>query len=88
MGFITSSCRDNDYWEVYTLVGCPYCDKAKKLLEKHHKKFKSVVGAGNPVIEREIIMKGAPRDYHYWPKIFHNGIFIGGYSDLEKILGK
>jgi glutaredoxin len=24
-------------------------------------------------------------DFKTWPRIFHNGVFIGGFADLQKI---
>jgi glutaredoxin len=65
--------------------GCPWCEKAEELLRSKGKNYDSIPGVENPdVIEK---MKKAGRlDYKYWPKIFHNNKFIGGYSDLEKRL--
>jgi len=72
-------------WIVYTMDGCPWCEKAQDLLRKKGKTFKAVPGVGNPEVDKK--MKKAKRtDYRYWPKIFHNDKFIGGYADLEKRL--
>ncbi len=75
----------SDRWDVYTMDGCPWCEKAEELLLNKGKNYTSSVGVGNPIVEKK--MKEAGRtDYKYWPKIFHNDKFIGGYSDLEKRL--
>ena len=76
----------SDTWTIYTMNGCPWCKKAEEILDKKGKTYKSILGVGNP--EVEIKMKNAGKsDYKYWPKIFHNDEFVGGYSDLEKRLG-
>jgi glutaredoxin len=67
------------------MQGCPWCNKAEQLLHKKGKNYKAILGVGNPEVDKK--MKKAGRsDYKYWPKIFHNDKFIGGYGDLEKRL--
>jgi thioredoxin reductase (NADPH) len=70
---------------VYTLDGCPWCEKAKELLKDKKKKFVAKNGVNNTeVVEK--MKKIGREDYKYWPKIFLNDEFIGGYTDLEKRL--
>lgn len=67
------------------MQGCPWCKKAEDLLKKHNKKYQSIPGVGNKDVD-ELMRKNNRTDYKYWPKIFLNDIFIGGYIDLEKRL--
>ena len=74
-------------WQIYTKEGCGYCQKAKETLLMYATKNPNVTveiikGVGNP----ELIQKMKGNSYAYWPKIFLNNKFIGGFSDLEKRL--
>lgn len=76
-------------WVIYTKKGCPYCEKAKDLLETRKTGRLLVVNGvinGKPIQEINEIMKDIGKeDFKTWPKIFFNGKFIGGYTDLEKM---
>jgi len=73
-------------WLIYTKNGCTYCEKAKALLDKNNCKYKKIeVDSSNKeVIYREIDNK--TNTYRYFPIIFRNGLFIGGYTELTKLL--
>jgi len=81
-----------DKWEIYTKPegACSACEKALQLFQDKKIKYKQTIGlkpnTNNPtdeVIER---MKSINRsDFTTWPKIFKNGKFIGGFSDLKNI---
>ena len=77
-----------EVWTIYTMKGCGYCNDAKKLLKARKEKKRGVrvnviKGEGSPSVVRK--MKAIGREnYDTWPKIFLNGKFIGGYSDLSK----
>ena len=58
--------------------GCPYCDKAKAFLKNKNQKVELIDGENLKNFENII-----GYEYKWWPKIFYNGKFIGGYSDLE-----
>jgi glutaredoxin len=70
-----------DSWEVYTKDGCGYCEKAKKALAGRPN-VRIIRGEGNMELQQR--MSGI--NFVTWPKIFLNGKFLGGYSDLEKTL--
>jgi glutaredoxin len=73
-------------WEIYTKKGCYYCEKAKLLLTKHGLPFKSVEikDSNRDSIYKKIDEK--TDSYRYFPVIFKNKKFIGGYTEIEKIL--
>ena len=82
-----------DEYLVLIKIGCPYSENAISLLkekkQKHHvidyfklsKKMKENVN--------ELIKSlNKNKEYNYYPKIFKNEKFIGGYDKLSKILIK
>lgn len=72
-------------FEVYTKDGCGYCDKAKKYLTKKGRKFRVIRGEENQALS--IRMKNIGEEgYNTWPRIFRNGKFIGGYTDLVNLI--
>lgn len=84
-------------WELYTMEGCIFCEKAKNLLNKRKEKYPKIkikieVGIDeNGNEDRDLMIKMKKQghsDYSTWPRIFFNDEFIGGYSDLEKFLKK
>lgn len=68
--------------KIYTTPVCPYCMKAKELLNSLNIEFEEVNVAENTE-EREKIIK----DYGWMtvPAIFIDGELIGGYDDLYKL---
>ena len=73
-------------WELYTMDDCIFCKNAKDVLEgrvaedPENKSLKIEKGYENtdPVVIEWVAKYGDG-----WPKIFLNGKFIGGYSNLE-----
>lgn len=73
-------------WLVITRKGCKYCEKAKEFLTQR----------GYQYVEQEItdenkestyqMIDPYTNSYRYFPIIFYNGYFIGGYTELEKFL--
>ena len=69
---------------IYTKDGCPYCVKAKHLLEKlgyNYSEFK--VGPGG--VTKEMIQEKAGKPIHTVPQIFIDDKHIGGYTDLVEV---
>lgn len=81
---------DHESWVIYTKEGCPYCKNAKDMLHERVGKSKSsvkIIDGKIHVKEVEDEMKRVGReDFKTWPKIFLNGQFVGGFSDLQNKL--
>jgi glutaredoxin len=71
-------------WEVYTLEGCPYCEKAVNLLNKNKQIVKVKEFAKLTPKQKEVVNKRQGRDFQTFPRIF-NKEFVGGFTDLEKL---
>lgn len=73
--------------EVYSKNNCPYCVRAKKLLDDRQIEYVELdaVALRDALIERVTAATGAaPRTV---PQIFIDGNHVGGYDDLVKYLG-
>jgi len=66
---------------IYTISSCPYCVKAKQLLDKKSFKYTEINIENNPSLKEEMIQKTNGR--RTVPQIFINGIHIGGCDDLH-----
>jgi glutaredoxin len=76
-------------WVIYSLNGCPYCEKAKELLRERnigydYIEFDSLDDQKKKAITQEID-KVKP-GFRTYPRIFNGTKFIGGYSDLSQSL--
>ncbi len=70
--------------------GCGACARTKDMLENRAKRYPDVnisfiPGVGNPEVEKQM-KKVGKEDFKTWPKIFLNGQFVGGSTDLENKL--
>lgn len=67
---------------VYSTPDCPYCIRAKQLLESRHQTYEEI-----NVLEsdeaRELFVEWQVRTV---PQIVHNNVHIGGYEDLVKYM--
>lgn len=69
-------------WIVYTLDGCPYCQKVIELLKS--KGISPRVQRGedsSDEIKVKLDLNGRG-DYKTWPKVFKGSSFVGGYKDV------
>jgi glutaredoxin 3 len=67
---------------IYTIHGCPYCAKAKKLLLSRHVPFQEVDVTEDHETRkwlRQVTGKSTV------PQTFVNGQPVGGYADLDAI---
>lgn len=69
---------------IYTKPFCPYCARAKGVLERRGLQYTSINGAGWPLVEDEVRLR---RGDHYankitWPQVFIGDTYIGGSDDL------
>ena len=81
---IKTSAFSNSGWYIVTKDGCPYCDKAKALLTEKGINYK--VEVLNNSNKEQIYKKldSLTNNYRYFPMIFYNDKFIGGYTELKK----
>lgn len=70
------------FWILYTKQGCPYCEKAEKLLKDRNEDYIKTE------ITNEKLEKLKPKigDYNTVPIVLLNDEFIGGASELEEKL--
>ncbi|MBD9511536.1 glutaredoxin 3 [Ensifer sp. ENS10] len=68
-------------WVMMTKPGCNYCTKAKALLKSNNISF-SVSDHDTP----EKVQRFKDAGYTTFPQIFHDGVRIGGFDDLEQYL--
>ena len=75
-----------DEWFIFTINNCGSCKKAKELFSLLKIKYKQLEVKDS---EKDIVLselKLATSNYKYFPIIFKNKKFIGGYVELEKML--
>ena len=65
---------------LFTKKGCPYCARAKALLNENNVDFEEIV-ANNEVTERSLRAVTGKDTY---PQVFINGKYIGGSEELEQ----
>ena len=75
-------------WEIYSIDGCNSCKKAIELLDSVGLKYTQI--KINNEDKKDFFKEKASLTggYKYFPVIFNMGVFIGGYTDLEKMLTK
>lgn len=66
--------------EIYTLRTCPYCIKAKEILESKGVRYEEIPVDNMPDVREE--MKKRANGRHTVPQIFINGDHVGGCDDL------
>ena len=69
--------------DIYTGPMCPYCTKAKELLEQKNLSFNELyIGDDFNIMEEMLNRSGSKRTV---PQIFINDFHVGGYDDLYAI---
>jgi len=66
-------------------VGCPYCINAETFLNSNNIKYEKLDYTQHRDLDSEITTRTGHRTY---PKIYLDGKFIGGYTDLIKKYNK
>ncbi|OGH58934.1 MAG: hypothetical protein A2725_04270 [Candidatus Magasanikbacteria bacterium RIFCSPHIGHO2_01_FULL_33_34] len=68
--------------KIYTTPTCPYCERAKELLNSINLEYKEVDVESNPEERVKLI-----EDYQWMtvPAVFIDDKLVGGYDDLVKI---
>lgn len=69
--------------EVYTTTYCPFCHRAKALLNSKGVAFEEIDVTNDPELRRKMVeLSGGRRTV---PEIFINGRIIGGYDELRAL---
>lgn len=75
--------------EIYTKSGCPWCVKAKELLESKNVKYTEYKVGENGITKQTIQERvGSNVAIHTVPQIFLDGKYIGGCTDLIDYFNK
>lgn len=69
--------------EIYTKFGCPYCARAKKLLDDKGADYEEYDIGGNAGKRQEMMERASGR--HTVPQIFIDGRHVGGSDDLAEL---
>ena len=75
--------RQTKLYKIYSKPDCPHCDKAKELLNSKSLSYEEVVVGED--IPREEYLDMIP-GFTTVPGIWYQGVFIGGYSELQSFL--
>lgn len=74
--------------EIYTKPSCPWCIRAKELLKSKGIEYKEFIlgvdGVTKETVERKI---GNGVQIRTVPQIFLDGKYVGGCTELMKVLG-
>ncbi|HWH22574.1 MAG TPA: glutaredoxin 3 [Allosphingosinicella sp.] len=69
--------------EIYTKFLCPYCARAKKLLEDKGVEYDEYEISADPEKRAEMMQRASGR--HTVPQIFIDGRHVGGSDDLAEL---
>lgn len=72
--------------EIYSKNNCPYCVKAKMLLDKKSVAYKEIDISGNEELREIMITRAGGRKTV--PQIFINDYHVGGCDDLFELYEK
>ena len=65
---------------VYSLMMCPYCVRAKQLLDSKDVEYQEILADGKQDLIEEIMQKSGGRKT--LPQIFIDDYHVGGFDDL------
>lgn len=68
---------------IYTKPGCPYCSRAKALLERKGADYQEIVASNHPALKAEMVEKSGGKAT--FPQIFIDGKHVGGCDDIHAL---
>lgn len=80
-------------YTVYSKPNCPWCDRAKALLTSKGQAYEEkILDVGQAKDDTKTYvtvqeLKAVVPNAQSVPQILHDGILVGGYTDLAKVLG-
>jgi len=69
--------------EIYTTRYCPYCFRAKALLQDKGVAYEEIDVGGDPDLREQMTARAGGR--YTVPEIFIDGRIIGGYDELQAL---
>lgn len=66
---------------IVTTENCTYCKLAKTLFKKKNKEYHEILASQNRDLVQEIMNT---KEYMTFPMIYLDGVFIGGYDQLNQ----
>ncbi|HAT50067.1 MAG TPA: glutaredoxin 3 [Alphaproteobacteria bacterium] len=69
--------------EIYSTTVCPYCVRAKMLLDKKKVTYREFNLTKNPELREEMLARS--NGMKTVPQIFINGVHVGGCDDLYEL---
>jgi glutaredoxin 3 len=69
--------------EVYTTSYCPFCTRAKALLDRKGVKFDEIDVSDDPALRAQMVKRAGGR--RTVPEIFINDQIVGGYDELRAL---
>lgn len=69
--------------EIYVTPSCPYCIRAKALLDKKGVNYEIIDIRQNPEKRREMLKRSDGR--RTVPQIFINDVGVGGFDDISEL---
>lgn len=84
-GYANSSNVTNIPIEIYTIRGCFGCERAKSMFSERGLSYREISLNGRPDLYAEMKRRagGNLQESMTVPRIFINGKYIGGYSDID-----
>lgn len=70
-------------FEIYSKVSCPFCEKAKELLNKKNLEYREYIIGEH--VSRDLVLEKFPQ-IKTVPIILKNGEYIGSYVNLVQFL--
>lgn len=68
---------------IYTTSTCPYCHRAKRLLDKKGSPYQEIDVGTEPQLRAEMTQRAGGK--HTVPQIFINDQHVGGCDDLHEL---
>ena len=68
-------------YQIYTTKTCPWCVRAKQLLDQRGLAYEEIDVSTDRALQEEMIQRSGRQSV---PQIFASSLHIGGYDDLVK----
>jgi len=69
--------------KIYTTNYCPYCSRAKSVMDRHGVSYEEIDASGDDALRKELVEKTGMMTV---PQIFIGEVAIGGCQELEALV--